>query len=235
MPRDFTANHIYSIGHRVSRVVAQRLSRLETHGAENLPSGGALIMCNHASYLDPVYLGSGLDREVYYMARSTLFLPGPIDRLLHSVNAFPVHRGRPDRAALKYTLKLAHDGRLVLIFPEGTRSLDGQLGEAAAGASFLAYQAEVPVIPAYLHNMHRVWPRGSARPRRTKVRLYIGPELDLTPARAERGRVAYEMIGSAVMAAIAKLQAEADSSRFDQPPHLLTSRSRLGCPIVRTD
>ncbi len=234
MYRDFIDNPIYSAGHRISCALARSLSRFEVYGQENTPEEGALLMCNHASYLDPLFLGAGFEREVHYMARSTLFIPGPIDNLLRTVNAFPVHRGSPDRAALKRTLTLVRTGKLVLIFPEGTRSHDGSLGEAAMGAAFLAYHAQDPVVPIYLQNMHHVLPRGRILPRRAKVRLYIGTPLELDALRAGRGREAYHAIGEEIMKAIGALKAQSSPSRCDRRSHLVVSRSRLRCPIVRS-
>ena len=227
MYRDFSDNSLYNAGHRLCRSVFRAAFRYEVYGVENTPPSGALLMCNHASYLDPMFVGAGFEREVYYMARSTLFV-GAFGKLIRGVNAFPVHRGRPDRAALKRTLELAHSGRLVLIFPEGTRSWDGSLGEAAMGASFLAYHAHVPVLPVYLQNTFRVLPRGQLWPRRAKVRLYIGTPLDLSDLRAQAGRAAYAEIGKRIMQAIAELRDKADLSRRNRPGHLVINRSRPG-------
>ena len=122
--------------------------------------GGALILCNHLSYMDPFIVGSAANRELHFMARHNSFDMPVIGRVIAAHNAYPVRRGTADRAALRHTISLLKSGNLVLIFPEGTRSVDGTLGKPHGGVSFIAHNAGVPAIPAYV--------RGTILPRNAK-------------------------------------------------------------------
>ncbi len=121
--------------------------RVRVVGAENVPTtGGAILAGNHVSYMDPVLLWEFAPRRPHFMAKSELF-HGFLGWMLPRVYAFPVVRGSADRAAITTATKLLQDGELVGIFPEGTRSADGEAGEAHGGVSFIAMRAGVPVVP----------------------------------------------------------------------------------------
>lgn len=166
-------------------------------------------MINHASYLDPIFIGGAIDRVINYMARSTLFKPGIIDKFLRSLKAFPVHLGSTDRAAIKYALKILDEGNLLLVFPEGTRSVDGTLGKAQDGVGFMAYRTNADVIPVYLSGTQKAWPRGSKMIRTAKITVTFGKPIEMTTYRnSEASRETYAKIGAEVMARIAELKRE---------------------------
>ena len=97
----------YHFFHIIVRPLFKSLFKFQVFGAENLPSsGGVLLLSNHVSYLDPIFMGAAVTRNLHYMARSTLFIPGPVERFLLSMNAFPVHLGVPDRKALRQARQL---------------------------------------------------------------------------------------------------------------------------------
>ncbi len=127
--------------------------------------GPILFVSNHQSFFDPVLVGYGLDREVDYMARDTLFLNPVFDKLIRSLNAFPVKRGEADLAAVKETLRRLKDSRAVLLFPEGTRTVDGRIGEFKPGFALLARKAGVPIVPVVIDGAYDAWPRSSPVPR----------------------------------------------------------------------
>ncbi len=146
-------------------------------GAENVPAGGAILAGNHVSYADPVLLWCGAPRPVHFMAKAELWesrlIGGAIERLL----AFPVHRGAPDRAALRVASSLLAEGKLVGMFPEGTRhraqNSDG-LGEANAGVAFLALRSGVPVVPVGIHGTEAIVPPGARIPRFPRITIRYG-------------------------------------------------------------
>jgi 1-acyl-sn-glycerol-3-phosphate acyltransferase len=151
----------YRWSHRITNFVFNLFGKLESHGNENIPKqGGALILCNHVSYFDPFIVGSAANRELHFMARHDSFDMPVIGKLIAAHNAYPVKRGTADRAALRRTISLLKSGNVVLIFPEGTRSVDGTLGKPHGGVSFIAHNADVPAIPAYL--------KGTILPRNAK-------------------------------------------------------------------
>jgi len=198
----------YHFIHVITRPLFKFLFKFQVFGLENVPSsGGAMLMINHASYLDPIFIGAAVKRNLFYMARSSLFKPGFIDHFLRSLNAFPIHLGSPDRGAIKNALKLVDEGNLLLIFPEGTRSHDGSLNKAQDGVGFMAYRAKVPVIPVYLEGTNNALPRGSSMVRLAKITVSFGKPINMDVYRNnEASREIYSKIGEDIMSGITELK-----------------------------
>ncbi|MDF1541732.1 MAG: lysophospholipid acyltransferase family protein [Anaerosomatales bacterium] len=151
--------------------------RTRSTGAQNVPPGGAILAGNHASYLDPILLWCNAPRPVHFMAKVELWNSRVIGGALDRLWAFPVHRGAPDRAAVTTATELLSSGKLVGIFPEGTRHrTEGPdlLGTANAGAAFLAMRAGVPVVPVGIHGTAEALPRGARMPRFPRVAIRYG-------------------------------------------------------------
>ena len=143
-------------------------------GRENLPAGGpALIVSNHLSFLDVFVLGLGVPRPLNYMARSSLFFP-PLGALIRSVGGFPIQREGMGAQGLKETLRRLRAGGLILLFPEGTRSRDGELGPLKPGIAALARKARAPIIPAAVAGTFEAWPHGRPWPRAHPIRIHYG-------------------------------------------------------------
>lgn len=148
-------------------------------GRANVPaSGGALLAANHLSYLDVFVLGLGVPRPLRYVARAGLFVPvlGP---LIRSVGGFPIDNEGTGTAGLKETLRRLKSGSVVLIFPEGTRSADGELGPLKPGIAALM-RAKVPFVPVAVAGTFEAWPRGQLFPRPHPIRIHYGRSI--TPA-----------------------------------------------------
>jgi 1-acyl-sn-glycerol-3-phosphate acyltransferase len=130
--------------------------RLKILGAENVPRvGGMILASNHVSAVDPPFLGSSLNRPLYYMAKKELFSVFLLGPLIRKVNAFPVDRAIFDKSALQRSLEILKNGGGLIMFPEGTRSKNGELGKAKPGIGMLARSALAPIIPAHIHNSRR--------------------------------------------------------------------------------
>jgi 1-acyl-sn-glycerol-3-phosphate acyltransferase len=203
----------YHFLHVLVRPFFSSLFKFQVFGAKNIPNnGGVLLMTNHVSFVDPIFLGAAVNRNLRYMARSTLFKPGIIEWFLLNMSAFPVNRGAPDRRAIRQALKFLEDGELLNIFPEGTRSHDGNtLGKALAGVGFIAYKTSAPVVPVFLSGTQHVLPRKAKIPKLAKVAVYFGKRLDMDQYRKDKAsRETYERIGEDVMARIAELKKEAE-------------------------
>jgi cytidylate kinase len=164
--------------YRFARLVCATLSavvwRWRANGHSNVPeSGGTLLVCNHASFLDVFFLAFPLRRPLNYVARSTLFVPvlGP---LMRSVGGFPIQREGLGASGMKETLRRLRAGGIVVLFPEGTRSRDGELGSLKPGIAALAARVGVPVVPAALAGMFEVWPRSRFLPVPNPVRIHFG-------------------------------------------------------------
>lgn len=184
------------------------LFRFETRGLEHLPlRGGVLAAANHASYLDPPLLGNATTRVMYYMARADLFggkFGGPFIKIW---GAFPIRRDMWSAGGLKEALRKLDEGKLVLFFPEGTRTYDGGLRKPMVGAGLLAYLARAPVVPVYIAGTFDALPRGAKRPKRTKVTVSFGPPVDLTARRRMAPcKETYAAVADEIMAGIAALR-----------------------------
>lgn len=122
--------------------------RTEVHGQENIPKeGGVIIAANHISLWDPPFIGAFCPRRVSFMAKKELFENSAFSSIITSLGAFPVNRGAADRNAIKTALAILSEGKCLGLFPEGTRSKSGKLGEPEAGVGLIAYKANVPIVP----------------------------------------------------------------------------------------
>jgi 1-acyl-sn-glycerol-3-phosphate acyltransferase len=144
---------LFLAGRQMFRVMFSLFYRWCIEGAENIPQlGGAVIAPNHIGFFDSTLTGSAIKRPVHFMAKKELFDIPVFGWIIKQTNAFPVKRGMQDIAAVRNAFSLLKSGCLLLIFPEGTRSKDGRIGKARAGAGMIACNAQVPLIPAKIEN-----------------------------------------------------------------------------------
>ena len=137
--------------------LAYGLFRLKIiRGKDSLPeSGGYIVACNHISVADPVFLRFANKRQIHYMAKAELF-KNPFTRwLCRSYGAFPVERGSADSTALDTAIEILDGGKVLGIFPEGTRSKDGKIGRGKSGTIFLAYRADKPIYPCAVYSKRK--------------------------------------------------------------------------------
>ena len=147
---------------------------LRASGRENLPdAGAAMLVSNHLSHLDVLVLGILLDRPLNYVARSSLFF-FPLGPFIRSCGAFPIQRDGIGAQGLKETLRRLKSGGIVTLFPEGTRTEDGELGELKQGIALLAAKARVPILPAAIAGTFEAWPKSRAFPVSHPIRVQFG-------------------------------------------------------------
>ena len=147
-------------------------------GRGRLPEeGGVLVLSNHQSHLDPVLVGLACDRRLNYLARETLFGFAPFRWLIKSLDAIPIDREGLGMAGLKETLRRLKREELVLIFPEGTRTHDGEVAELKPGFSALAKRGNVSLLPVAIEGAFEAWPRWRPWPRLNILQVQFGQPL----------------------------------------------------------
>jgi len=166
---------IYWLSKTFCYILLRVCFRLRVRGRENFPAKGGFILAgNHVSYLDPGAFGGPCPRDLYYMARDTLFRGRFYGWFLKKIHAFPLRRRAADFEAIRKGIKILMTGGGLLIFPEGTRRVGEHSGRAFAGVGFLARKAGVPVIPAYVSGTQDAMPKGVKWPRLRPVQVTYG-------------------------------------------------------------
>lgn len=155
--------------------------RWEVYGSHNLPTtGGVIIAANHVSYLDPPLMGCAVDRPVHFMAKRELFQIPVLGWLIRQLNAFPVQQRGADRRAIRHALEVLRSGKVVGIFPEGTRGNGRVLLKPQPGCVLLAAKARVPIVPMAITGAEKVVPTGKLFPRPAKIRVFVGEPIYLS-------------------------------------------------------
>jgi 1-acyl-sn-glycerol-3-phosphate acyltransferase len=187
--------------------VVDVLFRLRVEGVERVPASGPAILCpNHLSALDPVVVAVAVRRPIYHLAKSEFFRHWrwPLSRL----GVLPVVRGGGAAAesSLERGRQVLAAGRLLGIYPEGTRSPDGRLYRGRTGAARLAIRTGAPVVPIGVVGSREVWPPGRLLPRSGPVVVRVGPPLDFSHLRGrDDDRTVLRDATDALMTAIADL------------------------------
>jgi 1-acyl-sn-glycerol-3-phosphate acyltransferase len=177
--RDVIQPHWYDLMRLIFRLVGVAVFRVRCGGRENIPaSGGAMVLSNHQSHLDPPLIGLASNRRLNFLARDTLFHFAPLGWFIWSVNGIPIDREGSGLSGLKETLRRLKQGGAVVIFPEGTRSPNGQISPLKPGFSSLARRASVPLIPVGIAGAYEAWPRQNLFPRSKPVAIVFGPPLE---------------------------------------------------------
>ncbi|WP_079510314.1 lysophospholipid acyltransferase family protein [Mesobacillus jeotgali] len=139
---------VYSFARSLVNAVLKPVYRIEVIGRENIPADGGVLLCsNHIDNLDPPVVGITAPRPVHFMAKEELFSVPVLGKIVPHLNAFPVKRGMSDREALRKGLGILKDGKVLGLFPEGTRSKTGEMGKGLAGAGFFALRSNAYVVP----------------------------------------------------------------------------------------
>lgn len=179
-------------------------------GRDNMPrSGPVLLAPNHISDLDPPCAGCSIARPSWYMAKQELWEAPFVKWVMPHIHAYPVRRGRADRGALRKSLQMLEEGKVVGIFPEGHRSPDGRLQPPELGIGLLALRSGAPVVPMAIIGTNGIFPKGSRLPCRSHVTVRIGPPMYFEDLQGRReNRETLQAVADRVMAAIASLQAQ---------------------------
>ena len=196
---------LYNVIAGLSWPVLHGLYRLEARGTENLPDGGFALACNHLSSFDPWPLGLPLWPRTWlrFMAKSELYW-FPMKLVVDGAGAFPVKRGQRDVVAMDTAVRLAREGNVIAMFPEGTRRTKGLVKKFEArprtGAARIALEAGVPLVPAAVSGTDRLLRLG-------KIRIAYGPPIELDDLRGLDPHEAAQVATERLMERIYELEA----------------------------
>ena len=207
-------NLSYRLGWLGFRLMYATYFRWRVFNPERVPqTGGVILASNHASFLDPPLVGSGLNRGINYLARESLFRFPGVGALLRSWNAVPVDRDGGGAAGLKAILDRLLAGGGIILFPEGTRTQDGKLQPARSGIGLTVIKSDAPVVPVRVFGTFEAYGRHLKFPRPHRVIVKYGQPLDFEKLRVEARVCAkaqlkeiYQQVADEIMAAIAKVE-----------------------------
>ncbi len=203
----------------LARLLVSSLGRVRVEDALDAPRQGPLIIvANHISIMDPPLVGGWLapllGRRPRFLAKASLFV-GPLGTFLRSQGVIPVKAGGSDVAAYRAAKAVLAGGGVVVIFPEGTRSVDGLLQEARPGVALLAARSGVPILPVGISNTDVLLGRGKRLPRLgTRVTMRVGRPFTLTADPSLPRRQALAAANEELMGRIATLVDERHRGRF---------------------
>ncbi len=212
-------NPSYKIGWHFFRGLFRFYFGWRVFNAERVPESGPVILaCNHASYIDPPLAGAGLNRPISYLARASLFRVPILAAILRSWEVVAVDRDGGTGGGFKAILERLEGGGAILLFPEGTRTPDGQLQPARAGLGLAVIKSTAPVVPVRLFGTYQAYGRRQCWPRpRRRLTVKYGRPMDFAARRAEaracakpRVKAIYQEVAEEIMAAIAKLEPKED-------------------------
>ena len=178
MSRPLSKRLGYDAIHTLCRLVGVLGFGVRVFDRDNAPRDGAALVCaNHQSFFDPVLVGLALDVRLNYLARKNLFEVPGLKQLIEFLDAIPIDRDGPGLAGLRETMKRLKRGEQVLIFPEGTRTRDGEVAALKSGFITLARRTKVPLVPIGIDGAYQAWPRTQRLPSISQIVLVVGETL----------------------------------------------------------
>lgn len=200
----------YRFSYRLSQVLAKSLFAFKVvHPERIIEEGGAILAMNHESYLDPPLAGIACRRELHFLARKTLLEWPILGPIMPKLNVIPVDQERADMSALKTIIKLIRAGHATIIFPEGSRTLDGEIQPAQPGLGLVIAKTLAPVVPMRIFGAHRAFPRGGKPRPFTPITLVVGEPIYFTKDDlVGEGRELYQRLSERVLERISAIQYE---------------------------
>ena len=189
--------NLYSFAKNLVYVLLKPVYRFEVIGLEHFPKNGGVLLCsNHIDNLDPPVVGIVSPRPVHFMAKEELFSIPVLGPILPRINAFPVKRVMSDREALRKGLSILKEGKVMGLFPEGTRSKTGELQKGLAGAGFFALRTDAAVLPCAIIGPYRKFRR---------LKVVFGPPIDFSDYKKDGEKLSAEKATNIIMDHISKL------------------------------
>jgi len=187
------------------RALAWALFGVSTHGFERIPRGPAVIVANHASWLDPIILPLVMPRKPAVLAMAELWRMPGVGLVMRAYGrlAIPLRRAGVDTRALKRALAVLREGRLLIVFPEGAISPDGTLRPFQRGAALLAARGTAPLLPVALLGTRDALPLDRVLPRRQRITVRVGTPIPVTGTAPEELDRATEEAAAQIRALLA--------------------------------
>ena len=207
-------NPIYFVSWCIFRLMYAVYFRWRVYNPERVPLKGPVILAsNHASYLDPFLIGSAVRRQISYLAREDLFEYPILGWMLHRWQAVPVNREGSGAKGLRAILDRLLAGGVIILFPEGTRTKDGELQPVRSGVGLTVIKSTAPVIPVRVFGTFEAWNRFMHYPRPRRVLVKFGEPMSFEELRAEakvcskeRLKQIYQQVADEIMGVIAQLE-----------------------------
>lgn len=205
---------VYRVTWIILRCIFGTYFRWRLHGVANVPENGPVILAaNHASFMDPPMIGSALPRPINYLARESLFRFPLFGWYLRQLNSVPVDRDGAGAKGLKMILDRLLKGGGIILFPEGTRTPDGNFLPARSGIGLTVIKSDAPVVPVRVIGTFEAYSRNMIIPRPRRVQVVFGQPMDFKELRAEaancpkpRVKEIYQQVADELMEAIKKLE-----------------------------
>jgi 1-acyl-sn-glycerol-3-phosphate acyltransferase len=187
------------------------LFRFKFFGPENVPKEddprGVILAPNHASYVDPPILGISLKRRVTYLAKDYLFKHGFVGFVLRNIGAYPIKsESANDFKSIRDLIRILKQGACVVVFPEGTRSEDGNFREPEGGIGFLAMKSRAYVVPVYIKGSYAALPKGATKIKSAPIDVHYGKPFVPAEMQWAEGDQGYLQVAQRIMADIKVLK-----------------------------
>ena len=201
-------NFYYWLGYHLSRLLAKVFFGFRIiHRERVIQTGPDILATNHQSFFDPPLAGNAADRAIYFLAKKSLMDVPILGWLLPRLNVIPVNLERGDRSALKALIRVLSAGDCALVFPEGTRTPDGNLQPAEPGLGLIIAKTRAPVVPMRIFGAYDAWPIGGKMRLGPNITIVVGEAIHFSEADFEgSGKDLYTRLSQRVMDAIAAIK-----------------------------
>ncbi len=202
-------NFYYWLGYNLSRLIGRLCFGFRVvHRERVIQNGPVILAMNHQSFLDPPLAGTACNRAIYFLAKKSLMDVPVLGWLLPKLNVIPVNIEGADRTALKAVIRVLRAGDCALLFPEGTRTPDGNLQPPLPGLGLIIAKTLAPVVPMRIFGAFDAWPIHGKIHLFRRITVVVGEPLVFSDAELAPQRDLYSGLSQRVMDAISAIRLE---------------------------